>query len=180
MHNGVQAEVLLKATQANQPAFAFLHSTHALQPYFKHLQATRHPHTTEDTSHEASGGNDEEVEEAAQSPVPAAAVPAAVLSAFNVTGGTAGVAGGPPPGIRRKPALDANTEPAAATVLDNTAIRAVEPFSDKGQQMKRQPTSVADGDVQTREVKQADATVERQLQAAKQRLLAIIAQRAVS
>ena len=181
MQSGVQAEVLLRATQANHSAFAFLDAAHPLHSYFTHLKHTRQQHeevavhdTTADTADARGEGERRTALE--QTAAGAAAAPqASAESDLHAVG----VAPGAPPGIRRKPisaeASDSNVIVAADSVSGTERISAEEPG-----QVQQQPAalSVVTAEAGTKtNARSSEDLVAQQLQAAKERLLAMVAQR---
>ena len=158
---------MLKVAQANHAAFAFLDSDHPLHSYFTHLRHTRQQQQQPGAQHESAT--------AGTTPAQTAVLTPAEGSAASV------MAAGPPPGIRRKPALDTAAQPVGESSSDTANQHVEQPFpaleQAKQQQVER-TGGAREVRQRAREAVQADDVVAQQLQAAKQRLLALIAQRA--
>ena len=170
---------MLKAMHATHTAFSFLHPTHPLHHYFTFIKHTRPhreraamPRTRED------GGGDEH---RAQSRTEEAVEPTPTVSVTDLSDVSASMASGPPPGIRRKPAFDTTVEAIALSVSETaSSVSNLSPDIEQQMQLPQTTSNDAKQVEKEQEAQQADDAVAQQLRAAKQRLLAMIAQRAVS
>ena len=176
---GVQAEVMLKVTQANRPAFAFLQPTHPLHSYFTFLQHVTHQHLEQEQANDSKALDVEAQNEAA------AAIAAATVEAQAPAGRAdgssvaSGLAGGPPPGIRRRPSSDMSDETGMPAVGDTATFDASQQLPMTEQRVDEPQAPLASKE-ESQKVQLADDPVAEQLRAAKQRLLALIAQRAAT
>ena len=174
VQHGVQAEVMLKATQANRAAFAFLHPTHPLHHYFTYLKQARYQDQARDLLHNTAKPRSEHSDSAGEATRGTASTTISVQPSPDLSDVVAALMSGPPPGIRRQPMPDTKAEALTASVSNTVSEVSQSPPN------TAQHTEAADGNeaMQERKEKQTDPGVAHQLLAAKQRLLARIAQRA--